>query len=262
MKYTIVIQGPLHETSILNIENYLKFGNIIVSCYNEDNFQLLNNVKENFYKIVKQNMPNYENIVGIGIKDNFFRGLMSTYLGVKNSDTEYIIKTRSDESYTDLTEIINLFEKDNEKLVCGNLYAAPPHVYVYHIGDHIYIVKKKYLEKALETLINMYNGNTQIEEWAYWMCGRHNSPENILAKAFLLSKGVDINSTKYRKIFYENFEVIDVNKLGNTICRGNHPEIREWRNNFVNGFKVYDSKTVFENDYDNPVAGFPYVRFD
>ena len=32
-KYTIVIQGKLHQNSIVNLNNYYKIGNVVYSCW-------------------------------------------------------------------------------------------------------------------------------------------------------------------------------------------------------------------------------------
>ena len=38
---SIVIQGPLHERSIKTIPEYLKYGEVVVSCWDKDNLNLL-----------------------------------------------------------------------------------------------------------------------------------------------------------------------------------------------------------------------------
>lgn len=154
--FTVLIQGPLNNISINNIKNYQKFAKkIVISHWDEDttnikkDFPLVKKLinKENI-KIISNPIPNLENKRGILKDSTFYLALESTYKGIIECDTEYIIKTRSDEYFTNLQAIVDkTLDFKGNKIVCGNIFVKNYKNYPMHIGDHIFCIKKKTFNK-------------------------------------------------------------------------------------------------------------------
>lgn len=159
---TILIQGPLNEVSIENIPNYLKYGNVVISHWTQDDIKLLDVVDETDpnIKIVSQYMPSKEEWEptwsgDIPVKSTFPWAVKSTYLGLKNVDTEYVIKTRSDERFENLQPMIDLFLK-TKRMVFGNIYAFPFEKDPLKIGDHIFMDYNEKLVKTYEMILKSH----------------------------------------------------------------------------------------------------------
>ena len=116
MSITILIQGPLDQKSLTNVDRYLQYGKVVISHWTQDDLSLLETIdKDNKnIKIVSQYMPSKKEweptwAGDISVRSTFPWAIKSTYLGLKNVDTEYVIKTRSDERFENLDPIIDLF---------------------------------------------------------------------------------------------------------------------------------------------------------
>jgi hypothetical protein len=91
-----------------------------------------------------------------GCSETVYSQFYSTYHGAMNTKTKYIIKTRSDEFYEDLTPFINEFLKNDNRIVCGTAFVRPWYECTHQFGDHMFIVKTEVLRNALKKLLEMY----------------------------------------------------------------------------------------------------------
>tara|TARA_R100001443_G_scaffold12706_1_gene22403 strand:- start:2881 stop:3621 length:741 start_codon:yes stop_codon:yes gene_type:complete len=177
-KVTILIQGPLNSRSINNIQEYLKFGKVVVSHWDDDDTTLLDNyvTEDADVKVVSQSLKKYEG----GVWDHtphygtFHLACKTTYHGLKEVDTEYVIKTRSDERFSNLQPMIDLcFESD--KIVWGNIWALKRSAWsamggdcsdplAFHIGDHIFMDKTERLMKTYDLLFSDVTTHDRIAE--------------------------------------------------------------------------------------------------
>jgi hypothetical protein len=157
MSFTILIQGPLNGISLKNINNYLKFGKVVISHWDQDDTSLLDLVDSSYIKtgkvvVCSQHMPSKQEWeptwYGDALASSTFPwAVKSTYYGLQNVDTKYVIKVRSDEMFEDLNPIIDLFLK-SKKMVFGNIYAFKFSGDRYKLGDHIFV---DYTDKLLKT---------------------------------------------------------------------------------------------------------------
>jgi hypothetical protein len=162
MSFTILIQGPLNEISLKNINNYLKFGKVVISHWYEDDTSLLelidpSHLDSKSVAVCGQYMPSMEEWEPTWYGDALSRStfpwaVKSTYYGLQNVDTEFVIKVRSDEMFEDLNPIIDLF-LESKKMVFGNIYAYKFNSDPYKLGDHIFVDYTDKLVKAYEKII-------------------------------------------------------------------------------------------------------------
>ena len=159
---TILVQGPIHPNCMVNIFNYLRYGNVVLSIWDNtpkfiENSKLLNPSKdigkyvENFLNFYKPNQNNSIQIVlnkSITLKElhekkiyNFFNCYLQFYTTVSGLDsinTKYTIKVRSDEYYTDLSPIIERMKKSSEKkIITTNTFFRKTPSFPWHPSDHV-----------------------------------------------------------------------------------------------------------------------------
>jgi hypothetical protein len=129
--FTIVVQGPLHERSLGNVHNYQKFGDVIISCWDTcDKSQLFGLGVE----LVVSSESDYD-FTDVINPQNLYRQCITTLNGIRAAKTEYVIKVRSDEYYTDLSFIVDNLRANPSKIVVGNTFFGRKE---WDFGDHLY----------------------------------------------------------------------------------------------------------------------------
>ena len=275
--FDLVIQGPLNNTSLQNVCNYhTQFKNIIVSHWKEDltdavkaNYNKLSDwkiVKENYedqYKkwlldrvknlaqITSQPLPDLSKLFFYRNDSNFFYSIASTYEGLKQCTSPYVIKMRSDEYYLNLDPLKEMFLKDTKKMVCGNIFFKPWKVKPYHIGDHLFVAEREALLKTYDTLLKFFRGHSAEDEplahfKSYWSMKHMTwlSPEQILATAYLNSKGCPISAWNNKETFLKHFDVVDINQLSPYVSRWVHGDMILRLSNHEYPGSIIDSSAV------------------
>ena len=209
---TIVIQGPLNNTSLSNIEEYLKFGKVVVSTWDYDNLPLVLNIpkgeESNVKFISRRATPRIEwdSRWDPHARSPFPWAWQSTLTGLENADTKYVIKTRSDEKFVNLRPMIELHEQ-TDKLVWGNIWAKIWDKQPHHIGDHIFMDKTERLLKAYH----------KIYESSDLTVGPYTC-EAILSRSYMRARGLNEESKADAVSVYE---VMDIDKFDDwTISHG------------------------------------------
>ena len=217
MKFDLVIQGPLNQTSLSGIDDISnQFENVIVSYWSENDESLLEMVKSKNVFFVHQPTPDLNKTVGVMKDSTFFYSISSTNKGVIECVSPFIIKMRSDELYENFDSLKSLLISDDSKFVFGNIFAKPWSHSHYHIGDHLFACGRSNLNKTYETLFDIYTGKLDINQnlWAIHGSPAHQTAESILAKAFLKTKGVPEDIWPRRQTLLDNYNLIDIEKLG------------------------------------------------
>ena len=276
---TVLIQGPFNPTSFLRWESFLKYGKVLVSTWDikpgttvslsgQDVFsnQIIKDEQAKGLRVVSRQIPDREaeHLQGIDKSSTFFWALNSIYNGLINIDTEYVIKVRSDEYYSNLTPLIERFIQNDNKIVCGNIFVRRE--IPYHFGDHLFVCKTKDLRKAIKGLLDSYNAKTDIKEWMKQKTGLYtNVAECILCLAILHAKRkqptiwddanirqINPKDRKWIKYFLRHGSIVDINKLGKFTACWAHGFLRpntdkgtsmQYNNRFINHHGVYDDKS-------------------
>lgn len=151
IEYTILLQGRIEPKAMDFWVNNLPNSKIVVSCWDDD-------IAYDFPKdwhIVKNKKPVER--IGFG---NFDLQLVSTINGLNEINSDYVIKMRCDEYWSNIHEITKLIEEDTEKVICGSLFFRPVGMHPFHISDHILAGKleniKLMFESAHTNLINNF----------------------------------------------------------------------------------------------------------
>lgn len=173
---TIIIQGPLHDRSLDNIENYQKFGKVIVSCWRSCD---INRVPEHIQLVVTDGAE-YD-CGRPRNRHNLYKQALTTYHGLLSTRTEFAIKVRSDEYYKDLTYLIDNLRTNPCKVMVGNTFFGRNE---WDFSDHIYAARTHVLIQALSTVISYCE-----EKDVNFYCPRENCNETILLWSLLRAIG-------------------------------------------------------------------------
>lgn len=147
---SIIIQGPLNYRSIKTIPNYLKYGEVVVSCWDNDNISMLDEYKNNIKIVVNK----YSKLKGYLLSTNrrarpYILQNYTTLNGLKASSGHLSIKVRSDESYPILDPLISMLKFNRDscdpntkisnwfKIVTSNIYFRYDKECKFHPSDHI-----------------------------------------------------------------------------------------------------------------------------
>lgn len=201
---SFVIQGKLNSQSINNIDNYLKYGKVIFSFYNDDDVFLSLKLKQrsledNRIKLVINNKPD---VLKYNRQNIFLQGL-TTLNGVKNADTPLVIKTRSDESFESFDIFIDNLIKNKDKFNTINFLFRKDSHYKFHPSDHLIASNKELLEKTFEILLSEY-------------VMHENLPAEVkIFLSFLKAKEIDPDLQNSRQIMKENCVITNLRTFTN-----------------------------------------------
>jgi hypothetical protein len=143
---SIIIQGRLNERSISKIPEYLKQGEVVVSCWENDNLRLLDKYKDKI-KTVINTYPNpviYQHLA----QAPWIYQHHSTSNGLREATSHFSIKVRSDEAYPVLAPLIDKLIKQNEerdpitgefenRIITSNIYFRKDKEAQFHPSDHL-----------------------------------------------------------------------------------------------------------------------------
>ena len=152
--FTIVIQGRCEKEQIqLWIDNYSEW-NVIVSTWND--FDLDIKFPQN-WKIVKSEYPTFTFDC-----QNLEKQVVSTLTGLKEVNTEYVIKVRGDEYFSKLDLVYKRMKQNLPKVLCSSLFFRPLWLYHFHISDHFICCKTEDLKLMFEKCLELFSNVTRF----------------------------------------------------------------------------------------------------
>tara|TARA_R100001509_G_scaffold143611_1_gene99491 strand:+ start:906 stop:1721 length:816 start_codon:yes stop_codon:yes gene_type:complete len=233
---TILIQGPLNKVSLDNIENYNKFGKVVVSTWNkqtnEENelkVKILNGDFGEVSELVMTTAPDIEDYPGLSNHSSttFHYALKGVRDGLLSCNTKYTVRTRSDEFFENLQPLIDVMAQGDNHIVCSNVFFRKD--MDYHFGDHLFIGTTESLLRGYLNLIGKITEEEVEEEWNQKATYPEPAgvPEVILGRALTISIENEDTPQKFKECFKE----VNVNDLGNFVIRNNHTG-QLWRNEY------------------------------
>jgi hypothetical protein len=255
--FTIIIQGPLNDISISNIENYLKFGHVVISSWKEN----LNSYFDDKLKYFKNDISIILHTLGHDYDEkgnqlpdsiwhdlharygllyrtnekgereadfqNIAKQVSSTLMGLQETKTKFSIKTRSDESFSNLSPICDLLIKNEDKLITNDFWCmnhgyhyGPEYYHCFHPSDHIVASNTKLLLKAFQLARQkLINENFHIKGDNRFITDKNGiniyiCPESLIGISFLESKEIEPDAKKSIDIMEQNVIIVDTNTLG------------------------------------------------
>jgi hypothetical protein len=191
---SVLIQGPLNPVSINGIPYYRTIGPVVLSCWNTDDITPYSKIlTENDVHVTINPRP----------ADNPYRQetaylqVMSLYHGLKNVDSPFVIRTRSDERWGNLGPLIA--KKNSNKIVCGNIFFRAWDVMNRHPGDHIFLGRTDWLLSSYWLLAKQHDAFKEI------FCMEQAFAEAVMT----VDKAVDRSKSE----FLRRFDLQNINEL-------------------------------------------------
>lgn len=222
-KVSIIIQGPLHLRSINTIPQYLKYGEVIVSCWDNDNLNLIEKYKDKITLVINDFKKASKLSVRSGAKNPYVFQNYSTLEGLKVAKNFLAIKFRSDESYPVIDPILKKIKENRDsknekgihnwfKLVTSNIYFRFDNEIKFHPSDH-------FIGGQTSRMIKVFEKSTELSSIPTKL-----SPEQIICKAALETYFDPIKNmrdrfdyTKSVELMQKHFDIIRINSLPDRI---------------------------------------------
>jgi len=173
---SVVIQGPIDERTYEAIDCYQYFGEVIVSNWEGEDLSMLSKATGK-YKLVQSKY-----------NKNKRYHVQTTLAGAKVASLEYVMKTRSDELYPDLSAILDNLNKypDRSHTTNNGFWKTSPYCY----SNHLFVDNKDLVIKAMELALQ---SDKKFE-----------GDENLFGYYLMYARGFELSTDNWKKIFKEN----------------------------------------------------------
>lgn len=195
MSITLLIQGKINQHGLRMIEQYKDLYPIVVSTNALDEGVLRDtiqrHVEEKKIKLILYQLSRpLEHVYNVA---NCYLQTSSVYYGLKEVNTEYVIKFRGDEYYSDIRPLVNAITQQ-EKLVTSDIFFRKQldynQMYLYHTSDHYFGARTRHLLEAFQHMKRMYEEVRYNQEVEPDLSFQHSLVfEQKMTIAYLLARG-------------------------------------------------------------------------
>jgi hypothetical protein len=202
---TILIQGRINQECYdFYCKKYLNIP-VIISTWENTTIDFSN--KPTNFTILKNKIPVYHGPQNSNLQ------ITSTLYGLDIVQSEFVIKIRGDEYYSNINEIIKLIHSNKNKIYMLPIYFRHPRFWPFHGSDHLVAGTKENLLKMF-TFKNWHEADLEstkiVQESTYY--NSHMVVEQNLTINYLKQINKDYSKTPLLSIFL-NFEILNLNDL-------------------------------------------------
>jgi hypothetical protein len=208
---TIILQGPINTGQLRKwIENYKEW-NIIISTWGNQQLELITFPPKWIVLI----FPISERTIDIG---NLEYQILSTVRGFPYVQTQFLIKGRCDEYFSNLHRFVRELKYKKDQIICSDIfYRGLESDTFFHISDHLIGGTTPNVKAMFENTYNQIKDGWKIDS-SIIVTG---IPESYLGFGFVSYKeDIDKNShqeffthEKSHPLFEKWFDSYDINKL-------------------------------------------------
>ena len=178
-EYTILLQGVINpKTFNLWIKNYSDY-KVVVSIWEDEDlsdYEIPTN-----WKVVKNKYP----LIRFRKEANLDYQITTTLAGLSEVGSEWVIKMRTDEYYSNLDKVFKKMKANPEKIVSSSMFFRKYGLYKFHCSD-------KLLGGTTENLTIMYESTLHNLEMKLW---EETIPESQLGLGYIMAKDSTIDIT-------------------------------------------------------------------
>jgi hypothetical protein len=227
---TVIIQGKLMQDSYdFYIKNYRDFP-VIISTW-VDNKISFDNLPENFKVVLSQ----YPTDFGA---QNFHLQIISTLSGLDMVKSEYVIKVRGDEYWTNPQYIEKCIKFNPNKVWTSSVFFRAWQYSEYHASDHIIAGTTKNVKLMFSECKKIFDsGELNLSKWKIdgkmhkWVVTH--APEERITKAYLRVKSSDkFEKVDGRVLMKEHFDILDISLMKPYKVKANLFK-KEWADDFI-----------------------------
>jgi hypothetical protein len=235
---TILLQGKILQDSLDFLIEHYPHANVVISTWVDTKVDF-SNIPQT-YNVVLTKLPSE------GGHQNINYQILSTLKGLQFVKTDYVIKLRGDEYYSNLDYVAYEVAMNPNKIHCSSIFFRHWTFMEYHISDHIISGTTDNLKLMFESSkFNLENGLVYHirdgEKYEFW------EPEINLTRSYLMSKepkrwGI----VDGRQLMVDNFEILDIQRLHPYKIVANIFQT-EWNDGFIpeRNFSISDINKLF-----------------
>lgn len=224
---SVIIQGPIDERTYEAIDSYSDqgFGEIIVSTWSNEDISLLEKTDKDFILKLCFFPENLNEINNQGCR--FFQAF-TTLEGCKSASKDFVLKTRSDELYPDLSKFIENWSEHPKRIHTTNNSFWKKHKVCF--STHMFAGPKNVIEEGCRLMALHADGrifkNIEIEY-----------PEQCFGVFFMLALGKNVFKENWKKVFYEKIFITPCSDLpghlhsGQTLTSFKFKRVSDYPNN-------------------------------
>jgi hypothetical protein len=237
---TILLQGKILQDSLdFLIKNY-PTANVVVSTWVGTDLDI-SNIPQS-YNVVLSKLP--EN----GGDQNINYQILSTLNGLRFVETDYVIKIRGDEYFSNLEYIAYEIAMNPTKIHCSPIFFRHWSFMKYHISDHIIAGTTDNVRLMFEkTKFNIEN--ELVHHTVNGKPHRFWEPEINLTRSYLMAKEPERwDVVDGRELMVDNFEILDIEKLHPYKIVANIFKAK-WTDGFIpeRNFSISDVRRLYLN---------------
>lgn len=225
--FSIIIMGPLNEQAIRNIEYYKTIGTVIVSCWESNNFTLLDSIDMSDVILIKNKY-----IAGADDTDHIYGEYRTVYSGLLKVSSEFVIATRGDERFGNLQPMLDKMLLYKNKIICGSPHCKPAKISPFHMGWTLWGCKTELAKLALSPLVSSLEAGQvktklTISEFDKEVLLPSATIELRLTKSFLYALGErNFDTSRSSELVRKYFEIIGFRDLGDLVYTNNTSGIK------------------------------------
>ena len=213
--FSIIIQGPLDRQSLLNLEIYKKYGQVIISHWNSDDKAILDDFNINNCIVTSSDLPfkTYpKDVHGIDLPSpTIYWASHSIHNGLQVCTSKFFIKIRSDERFSNIEPMIKEIRENPKCFVTTSIFFKQWRAGKFHVSDHMFGGDTEIFRNGYKVICDGYDGNTPCEEWMraapQWYS------EQVHCAGFLNSLGKELTKESVE----ESFRVVSIDQLGDYV---------------------------------------------
>tara|TARA_R110001592_G_scaffold188231_2_gene433335 strand:+ start:52 stop:846 length:795 start_codon:yes stop_codon:yes gene_type:complete len=235
---TIILQGIILQDALDFYIKHYPTTNIIISTWINSTLNLTKIPPT--YNVILSKLPEDKG------SQNMHCQILSTLNGLRFTETDYVIKIRGDEYYSNIEYIMNEIISNPKKIHCSPVFFRHWSYSNFHISDHILAGTTDNLKIMFEKTKFYHKNNIiyDVPENEFYI--RHQEkrkfehpeiinggPEESLTRSYLMAKeGERWGKVDGRQLMVDNFEILNINKLSpfKAISNGNGIH---WNNSFI-----------------------------
>lgn len=208
--FTLLIAGPDHECvqKMVGLNGGLA-ANVIVSRWENGK----NPIVLPSAQVVTSSLLGVEQLNRLHNSQNIYLQVTTVLAGLEKVDTPYVIKTRSDEFFSNLSLMVAAFNPT--KLLCANVFVRDVSYKPYHISDHLFIGRTDRIKSAFRALKQYIE--TDVDR--YGILNSQTPAELKVAIFYLQACGYEIerligsSEEAAFEVMKKEFDVFDVDTL-------------------------------------------------
>jgi hypothetical protein len=202
---TIILQGKILQETIDFFVKHYPNQNVVVSTWIGSKLDLSKLPQS--YNVILTKLPKN------GGHQNIAYQLLSTNNGLKCVETDYVIKLRGDEYYSNLEYVAYEIAMNPHKIHCSSVFFRHWEFMQYHISDHIIAGTTSNVKLMFEKT-KFYMDNNLVYNLRDGIKHQFWEPEINLTRSYLMTKEPERwGNMDGRYLMIENFEILDIKKL-------------------------------------------------